>query len=153
MTAWYDSGEKLLEMTLVDGIPHGISTVWDKNGQKRIAILFVRGKREGPYSDIQNGDLIVGAYHDDNMVGHWRHWESGGKQLSDANYVDGNFDGLVVVWYHPQQGGNIAHLQQWDHGIQNGREVLYEPAIQPDGRLPGKPVTRIRKNGEIISTE
>jgi len=95
-----------MEMTLVDGIPHGVTRRWHPNG------------------------VLASEWH---MRG--GHPEGVGKQWNERGELLGTFEikegtGIQREWY---ADGNLGIETQWLHGKKTGRERAYsvdgEPAV------------------------
>ena len=82
------------------GILNGPQLLYHENGQKRLAVTVVDGKREGPYTEwYSNGQVrATGKYHRDQLHGEIDYWYDDGKPWAINNYDRGNPVGHWIEW-------------------------------------------------------
>ena len=98
--SYYENGQKKeVKSSKDDGkrwpyvyqlINDGKFTRWYKNGQKKLEINFINGKRNGKYTSwFKNGQKeLESNWKDGKEDGKWTHWYDDGSK-SERNYKDG----------------------------------------------------------------
>ena len=82
------------------GLLHGKQLLYHENGQKRLSVNVVDGKREGPYTEwYANGQVrATGKYRRDQLHGEIDYWYDDGKPWAINNYDRGNPVGHWIEW-------------------------------------------------------
>ena len=97
---YYETGQKGLRGSYVDGLKNGFWEYWYSNNQKKIEGNYIMGKK----------------------TGEWRYWYSNGQVRIIANYVDDDMDGMNVWYYENGQkkkeakfrNGVYLEKTEWD---------------------------------------
>jgi antitoxin component YwqK of YwqJK toxin-antitoxin module len=105
-----ENGQKLGEMTYLDGVLHGPITLWHANGQKNGEGFFENGDKEGT----------------------WQIWDEQGRKIREESYHDGTNDGMWIYW---DEEGNVIQYEHWIKGERQletkGQESTAPPSTQP----------------------
>lgn len=87
----YLGGQKKSEEPYVNGIRHGLYTVWFVSGQKASEQSYVNGKEEGSATAwYENGQKrITGNFKNGIKEGLWTSWYANGNKLSEITFANG----------------------------------------------------------------
>jgi antitoxin component YwqK of YwqJK toxin-antitoxin module len=98
--SYHANGNIRSELTLVDGVPHGVTRHWHDNGQLKSQI------------PLENG-LVHGE---------WKEWNSKGELLGSSHLEQGT--GKVYSWYPPD--GPLMGISEFVDGVPHGLQVTYD---------------------------
>ena len=87
-TGWYESGQKLEEITFKEGQWHGAMIFWDEDGKKREESYFKYGLRDGVWTEwYKNGQKHAEMHYRNNaQVGVWKEWDMQGNLIEETDY-------------------------------------------------------------------
>ncbi len=115
-TTWYKNGDKRSEGRFVDGLAEGTYTVWDLGNRKTSETEFVAGKRQGGYRRwYLDGKLErEETYREDRLEGPAVTWHPNGAKRSEGSYVGGKKDGTWTYW---DRHGELLRTESWRLGV------------------------------------
>lgn len=113
------TGALMSEMAFVDGVEHGVSTIWHPNGRESVRIRYVAGKMQGKLTAWTEDGAIseTGEFEEDRKVGRWQVWYPKGQLALMQHYKNGVLHGTAVAW-HPN--GRKEFEEQWVMGEKHG---------------------------------
>ncbi|UCE60996.1 MAG: toxin-antitoxin system YwqK family antitoxin [Phycisphaerales bacterium] len=121
--SWDDGTPKLWQEIVVDEngnqVPHGLTTQFWDNGQKKLEMQYDCGVRHGPrHSWYEDGSQwAVGEFLNGKDHGTWTVWYSDGSKSQEFTMIEGAWHGKHTVW-HPN--GKVRSEVVWDHGRRQG---------------------------------
>lgn len=115
-----ENGQKIGEMTYVEGVIHGPITLWHSNGQKEGEGFFENGEKSGL----------------------WQIWDEEGRKIREESYKDNVNDGMWVYW---DEEGNVI---QYEHWIKGERQLdVPSPTTAPTPRPASMPASQPSGSG------
>jgi hypothetical protein len=112
--ALFSEGEKMMEVPLLNGLPHGISSTWQKNGKLLRQFSYDNGQLFRFATFYKNGNPhLCGEYRDGKTHGKNIFWWENGTKRFDVDFQDGLKHGIEKQW-HPN--GELALKAEYNHG-------------------------------------
>ncbi len=104
---YYPSGKILLEMNVLNGEKHGITTLYYENSQKKEIRSFKNNKMDGTWITWNEKGQKTGeaSYSNGLKHGKWGIWDENGIQRYEMEYNLGKKTG---VWIIRDEKGNIT---------------------------------------------
>lgn len=159
---FYKSGKVEAVGRFTDGLPDSVYTEFYENGQRRLDVNWIGGKKEGPFRawNADGKPLQEGAYRANQQVGPFRTFYPNGKPKMDAELVDGFPEGLVKAYdstgtlqseitYKNHQpngptrtfwpGGQVKSVRQYRNGLPDGPETTYYESGQVASEIVTQP--------------
>ena len=142
----HENGQKKEEVTIKDGKPNGVGTVWYINGNKEYEKTFKDGKEDG----LEIGWYINGnkkyekTIKDGKPDGLWTGWYINGNKEYEKTFKDGKKDGLWNSWYENGQkkeeltfkdGKEDGLWTFWNENGQKKSESTYKDGWEVDYRI------------------
>ena len=122
-----------------NGLKHGYSYVWQKEGDFYDGYYTFRGKyKKGLYHGLievwyDNGQLKSrGNYVDGQKHGLVEEWYSNGQLMSRGNYVDGQVDGIIQKWAY--EGRTLYAISEISEPNDEALQELYR-LFKSDGYI------------------
>ncbi len=106
-------------------IPHGKTTLYWPNGQKKTELHFINGLRHGPRTSwYQSGQMwILGQFAEGKEHGTWTLWYEDGRKAQESHYEHGAWHGTFTEWY---RNGQKRREVEFVHGVKQGTETLWD---------------------------
>lgn len=126
----YPDGSPQHEVTLKDGVKHGVEIWWSSSGMKR-ETTFEHGVEHGPFRTFwKNGNKEQeGQYEHGLRAGAWKDYDSKGRLLFEKHYRFGKLDGTKTQYGDgsgPRKGQRVVVREtEYVLGLEHGREVGY----------------------------
>ena len=132
-----ETGNKILEFFMSNGIKNGRYKKWYKNGELEEEGFHKSGLKNGKWRfHFRNGTIKgVGSYLNNNKVGEWIYSYENGQKWFIGTYKDKLLNGLVTQWYENGQKKSESYFilgiedGLWTEWYENGKkksEVTYE---------------------------
>jgi len=131
---WEDGMPRFWQEVAIDEdgsqIPHGLTTQFWPNGQKKLEMMYNCGLREGPRrSWYEDGSLwAVGEFKNGRDHGTWEVWYPDGTKSQEFTMDEGAWHGTHTTW-HPN--GQKRSEVLWVHGQRQGPARVWDE----DGNL------------------
>ena len=124
--AWskrYDNGNYRYQATFVDNKPVGMLTRYHENGKKSVQIDYrADGKGYARLYDDTEKLMAEGLYLDTRRDSLWRYYNVDNQLNSVEPYVNGELNGVVVVYY---PNGDVAEEITYLNGRKEGSWFQY----------------------------
>ena len=106
-------------------VPHGTSTIWWENGQKKLELHYVCGLLHGPKRTWwQNGEpWAVGGFFNGQDHGTWTTWNGEGVKSREYFLVRGKWHGFFTTWY---PNGQKKMQVEFVDGRQQGLMTIWD---------------------------
>lgn len=116
---WHDNGQKLYEVTYVNGKMEGLYQEWHENGKKHVEVKYVNGKKEGLFQSWHNNGQKECEIRYVNGIknGLYECWYNNGQKAYCCMYVNGVKNGLQQFWYG---NGKVKEKSMWVNGLLDG---------------------------------
>ncbi len=107
--------EKLWELNVKDGLPHGRYRLWYPNGQLEKEYSYEYGQQNDLHREwSETGQLgWEGSMKDGQLNGLVREWYENGYLKYEENYKDGLRHGLYKSWY---KDGELKETRNYKNG-------------------------------------
>ncbi len=114
LTNYYNTGEKLSEMSFIDGVRHGPKTAWYRDGQIWNYGEFVNGKADGTWTEWLSNGVKGRETHFDNGAFHGliTEWYPNGQKKMEIMYLKGQKQGRMTIW--DRDGNVVRHVDYVD---------------------------------------
>lgn len=126
----YPDGSPEREVTMKDGVKHGLEIWWSRNGM-RTETTFVHGVEHGVFRMFwKNGNKErEGQYERGLRTGTWHDYDSNGQLLFTKSYLFGELQGTKTQFGDgngPQKGRRVVVREtEYLLGLAHGTEVAY----------------------------
>jgi antitoxin component YwqK of YwqJK toxin-antitoxin module len=126
----YEDGSPQREVTMQDGVKHGVEIWWSRNGM-RTETTFEHGVEHGPFRSFwKNGNKEQeGQYEHGLRTGTWHDYDSKGELLFTKSYLFGELHGTKTQFGSgsgPQKGRRVVVREtEYLLGLPHGKEVVY----------------------------
>ena len=130
--AYYPDGSIRGEVTLVDGVPEGVSRDWHPNGILASELTLRHGIPEGVGKQWNEKGELLGTYEIKDGTGIQRIWYPNGPLMGEFPWLHGTFNGRSRAYY---EDGELAKDTYWldDQKVSKRR---YMEACQHNPELP-----------------
>jgi antitoxin component YwqK of YwqJK toxin-antitoxin module len=97
---YYDSGSKKVEMTVVEGVKQGPSTLFFENGKVKEVRSYFNNKMDGTWLTYDTSGVKTGEanYKSGKKHGKWFIWDENGTKRYEMSYNDGAKDSTWTIW-------------------------------------------------------
>ncbi|MGH1366497.1 MAG: toxin-antitoxin system YwqK family antitoxin [Calditrichia bacterium] len=115
--SWYESGQLQSEGRYTEGTSDSLWRWYDKDGNKRVEVVFDHGKKTGIETQwYPNGqEKFITTYSDEGkQTGTHKGWYENGQLKFVTSYVDGFRDSLYVAWFENGQKRSQANYVKGD---------------------------------------
>lgn len=122
-TLYYDSGEKMSEGELRNGLRMGEWTSWHENGNIMSTGYYLDGLKDSIWVWYDESGILTGAgrYADDMESGVWMHYFPDGLVSDSGSYLEGMKEGL---WKYYYENGSLKYSMNYKAGKLHGEKVL-----------------------------
>jgi len=100
-TEYYDSGSKKVEMNVVNGLKHGLTTIY--------------------FEDEKTKEIR--SYHENEMDGTWLTYEASGTKTGEANYKKGKKHGKWFIW---DEKGTKRYEMSYSNGVKDSIWTIWD---------------------------
>ncbi|TAJ12058.1 toxin-antitoxin system YwqK family antitoxin [Marinilabiliaceae bacterium JC017] len=109
---YYNSGDKRIEMTVLNGEKHGITTMYFENQQKQEVRSFKHNKMDGTWITWNQDGTQIGeaGYKDDVKHGKWVIWDENGTMRYEMTYSNGEKSG---TWKIYNENGELVSKRKY----------------------------------------
>lgn len=122
-------------------IPHGKSTIYWPNGQKKTELHYINGLRHGPKTSwYQSGQMwSSGSFADGKEDGVWTVWFPNGRKAQEYHFDHGAWHGMFTEWHLNGQkktevefvnGMRQGTMTTWDDQGQIVRQTEYIDGVE-----------------------
>jgi len=144
---------KYRESWYLHGKPHGVTTSFAPNGDKIGELTHVEGKLHGItwLNYLSGGKKLIHPSLHGKQHGVWEDWYESGQMKKRMTCVDGKVEGVATKW-HPNgqkasewsvvHGTNHGPYREWFEDGELKAELAYK-----DGQEEGKRISKIEING------
>ena len=110
--SWFETGEREDETFFLDGLRHGESRSWDRNGNVRSIFRYERGKQHGLQEvfDDAGERTLTSEYSDGIKHGETTWWFDSESKRWETHYAQGKRTGK---WSQFTRNGNISMESVW----------------------------------------
>lgn len=108
--AFDKNGKLRSEVTLIDGVPHGVTRFWHDNGQLARELPVHHGVPHGIGKQWDRNGKLLGTSEMLNGTGFSREWHENGALYLEIPYVDGCQHGAAKSW---NQAGVLQGADTW----------------------------------------
>jgi len=147
-TLWYDQGhsKKYSEDSYLDGLAHGLNTMWHANGTKAGEVALVHGKNHGWLTSWHDNGTTARKipYKEGKYHGELTYWYSNGKLREVTHTVEGELHGTSKSW---ENDGSPNSELSYEHGKLHGPVTRYLTTGANRGQKCG---TAIYSNGQVV---
>jgi hypothetical protein len=143
----FRSGRVLRETHVLNGLLHGVSRTWHRNGQLALLECYRSGKLHGVCGAWTEKGSLLGKFEMLFGTGTQRHWHSNGQLRLEIPSIDGRFHGRVRQWL---RDGTLGGEDFYIEGNQVSRAAYLKAARsnlhwpQYEAETAGKSVRRTR---------
>ena len=126
-TIYYDSGTKMSEGDMWDGLEMGQWTSWYENGNIQSIGYYVQGRKDSLWQWYDEVGILTGSgmYDEDVEHGTWMHHYPGGVVSDSGSYLEGLQEGL---WKYYHENGSLKYAVHYKAGKMHGEKILLSPS-------------------------
>lgn len=130
--SFHPNGQIAGEVTLVNGLPNGVTRRWHPNGVLASELPVKDGIVEGVARQWNENGKLLGSYEIKNGTGTIKIWHPNGQLLGETPMVNGKWTGRQRAWF---EDGTLAGNVYW---IENQRvsKKKYDLACKANPNLP-----------------
>jgi hypothetical protein len=138
---YHANGNLRSEVTLVDGLPHGVTRHWHANGVLAKEIPLHHGVIDGTVIQWNERGELIGSCHIHEGTGMYRTWHPNGQLMSETSMIDGKNTGRSVAYF---EDGELAGETYWLENEKVSKKRYLEACnLNPD--LPCHAVQKTRR--------
>lgn len=121
VTAWYENGQKMLQVSYHEGQRQGPVAKWHSNGEKWLEGEYQEGKEQGLWIYWHDNGLKYLEIHFQNGLknGLWTMWFDNGQKLAEGPYKDDEKQGRWIMWN--EEGEKVNEM------LYEAGEIVSEP--------------------------
>ena len=125
-TIYYDSGTKMSEGDMWDGLEMGQWTSWHENGNIQSIGYYLEGRKDSLWQWYDEVGILTGSgmYDKDVEHGTWMHYYPGGVVSDSGSYLEGLQEGL---WKYFHENGSLKYAVHYKAGKMHGEKILLSP--------------------------
>jgi len=125
-TIYYDSGQKMSEGEMWDGMEIGEWTSWHVNGNIKSVGYYTEGRKDSLWQWYDESDILtgLGMYDEDAEHGTWIHYYPDGVVSDSGSYLEGLQEGL---WKYFHENGSLKYAVHYKAGKMHGEKILLSP--------------------------
>ncbi len=125
-TIYYDSGTKMSEGDMWDGLEMGQWTSWHENGNIQSIGYYLEGRKDSLWQWYDEVGILTGSgmYDKDVEHGTWMHYYPGGVVSDSGSYLEGLQEGL---WKYFHENGSLKYAVHYKTGKMHGEKILLSP--------------------------
>jgi antitoxin component YwqK of YwqJK toxin-antitoxin module len=122
-TLYYDSGEKMSEGEMRNGLETGQWTNWHENGNIEIIGYYVEGRKDSLWQWYDESGILksTGLYDDGVESGIWMNYYPDGVVSDSGSYHEGLKEGL---WKYYHESGSLKYAVNYKAGKMHGEKIL-----------------------------
>ena len=126
-TIYYDSGTKMSEGDMWDGLEMGQWTSWHENGNIQSIGYYLEGRKDSLWQWYDEVGILTGSgmYDEDVEHGTWMHYYPGGVVSDSGSYLEGLKEGL---WKYFHENGSLKYAVHYKTGKMHGEKILLSPS-------------------------
>jgi len=126
-TIYYDSGEKMSEGEMLDGMEIGGWTSWHVNGNIKSVGYYAEGRKDSLWQWYDESGILtaLGMYDQDVEHGTWMHYHPGEVLSDSGSYLEGLQEGL---WKYFHENGALKYSVNYKAGKMHGEKILLSPS-------------------------
>ena len=118
---WHPNGQKVLEVSMRGGVPHGEALEWYLDGTQKSSTLYRHGLRKALHRVVSIRSRKLGLfYQKDKQHGLRTIWYENGQQRLIAQFVDDKMEGNSKGWFPNGQ-------QQFDYNFKTTKNTESAP--------------------------
>ena len=123
----YDSGQKMSEGEMWDGMEIGEWTSWHVNGNIKSVGYYAEGRKDSLWQWYDESGILTGSgmYDEDVEHGTWMHYYPGGVVSDSGSYLEGLQEGL---WKYFHENGSLKYAVHYNAGKMHGEKILLSPS-------------------------
>jgi antitoxin component YwqK of YwqJK toxin-antitoxin module len=124
---YYDSGEKMSEGEMWDGMEIGEWTSWHVNGNIKSVGYYAEGRKDSLWQWYDESGILtgLGMYDKDVEHGTWMHYNPDGVVSDSGSYLEGLQEGL---WKYFHENGSLKYAVHYQAGKIHGEKILLSPS-------------------------
>jgi hypothetical protein len=122
-TLYYESGIKMSEGEMHNGLETGEWNSWHENGNIKSTGYYVEGRKDSLWQWYDESGILTGTgmYDEDMENGTWIHYYPDGVISDSGPYLDGLKEGL---WEYYYENGNLKYSVNYKAGNMHGETIL-----------------------------
>ena len=122
-TLYYDSGKKMSEGEMRNGLEMGEWTSWHENENIKSTGFYVEGRKDSLWQWYDESGILTGAgrYTNDVEDGIWMHYYPDGVVSDSGSYLEGMKEG---VWKYYHDNGSLKYSVNYKGGKLCGEKIL-----------------------------
>ena len=126
-TIYYDSGQKMSEGEMWDGMEIGEWTSWHVNGNIKSVGYYAQGRKDSLWQWYDESGILtgLGMYDEDVEHGTWMHYYPDGVVSDSGSYLEGLQEGL---WKYFHENGSLKYAVHYKAGKMHGEKILLSPS-------------------------
>jgi hypothetical protein len=126
-TSYYDSGQKMSEGKMWDGLEIGEWTSWHENGNVQSIGHYLEGQKDSLWQWHDEAGILTGSgmYDRDVEHGTWMHYYPDGVVSDSGSYLEGLQEGL---WKYYHENGSLKYAVHYKAGKMHGEKILLSPS-------------------------
>ncbi len=123
-TLYYDSGEKMSEGEMLNGLETGEWTSWYENGNIQSVGKYTEGQKDSLWTWYDESGNLTGTGMYDHGVeqGTWVHYYPDGVVSDSGSYAEGLMEGL---WTYYHENGSLKSEVNYKAGQMHGEKTLW----------------------------
>jgi antitoxin component YwqK of YwqJK toxin-antitoxin module len=124
-TLYYDSGEKMSEGEMRNGLETGEWTSWHENGNIKSTGYYVEGQKDSLWQWYDESGILTGTgmYSNGLENGTWMNYYPDGVVSDSGTYLEGMKEGL---WKHFHETGDLMSAVPFKAGKMDGEKILLD---------------------------
>ena len=126
-TIYYDSGQKMSEGDMWDGMETGEWTSWHENGNIKSLGYYAEGRKDSLWQWYDESGILtgLGMYDKDVEHGTWMQYSPGGVVSDSGSYLEGVQEGLCNYFH---ENGSLKYAVPYKAGKMHGEKILLSPS-------------------------
>jgi len=122
-TLYYESGNKMSEGEVRNGLKMGEWTSWHENGNIQSTGYYDDGQKDSLWMWYDESGILTGTgeYANDAENGTWMHYFADGTVSDSGSYLEGMKEGL---WKYYYENGSLKYSMNYRAGKLHGEKVL-----------------------------
>jgi hypothetical protein len=124
-TLYYDSGKRMSEGEMREGLETGEWTSWHENGNIKSIGYYVEGRKDSLWQWYDESGILTGTgtgmYGDGVENGTWMNYYPDGAVSDSGSYLEGLKEGL---WKYYYETGSLKYSVHYKAGNLHGEKIL-----------------------------
>ena len=129
---FHPEGGLAAEVTLINGLPNGVTRFWHANGVLAKELPVKDGVVEGIAKQWNTKGGLLGSYEIRGGCGIAKEWYDNGQLMGETTFLDGAFTGRQRDWF---EDGQPAGVSFWIKNLKVSAD-RYQTACKDNPRLP-----------------